>query len=213
MGTYVDKILCISSYNSTGFGIAAKNYIQTLLLFSDILCIQEHFLLDCKDKKLSNTNKLVKELGSNHDMHIVPAFKDNSQVSRGRGQGGLVTLFRKELTKYVSKIDSPNFRILASKFAFPSISFLVVNVYFPCDPQVDQFDEKELITLLADLQIVIDKSGCFNVLIAGDFNSDFSRKTRFTEIVEEYLSEKQLIVFWQNTDPNPRHNIENVDYT
>ena len=117
------------------------------------MCVQEHFLLDRKDKKHSNTNKLVKELGSNHDMHIEPAFKDNTQVSRGRGQGGLVTLFRKELTKYVSKVDSPNFRILASKFCFPSTSLLVVNVYFPCDPQVDQFDEKELITLLLDLQI------------------------------------------------------------
>ena len=53
----------------------------------------------------------------------------------------------------VSKVDSPNFRILASKFCFPSSSLLVVNVYFPCDPQVDQFDEKELITLLLDLQI------------------------------------------------------------
>ena len=68
--------LCITSYNSTGFGLAAQNYTKTLLLFSDILCMQEHFLLDSNDKKHSNTKKLVKQFGTNHDMYIVPAYKD-----------------------------------------------------------------------------------------------------------------------------------------
>jgi len=59
----------------------------------------------------------------------------------------------------------------------------------------------------------MDKSECFNVFIAGDMNSDFRRKTRFTEMVEEYLTEKDLIIFWQNTDLNSRSKIENVDFT
>ena len=84
--------LCISSYNSTGFGLAAQNHMNSLLLFSDILCVQEHFLIDGKDKKHSNTNKLRITFGNNHDMFIVPAVKDSNQVSRGRGKGGLVTL-------------------------------------------------------------------------------------------------------------------------
>ena len=95
--------MCISSYNSTGFGLAAQNYMDTLLLFSDILCIQEHFLQDCKDKKTSNTNKLRNTFGGQHDMFIVPGKKDNSQVSRGRAKGGLATIWNKTLTKYVSK--------------------------------------------------------------------------------------------------------------
>ena len=40
----LENKLFISSYNSTGFGIAAQNYIIKLLLFSDIVCVQEHFL-------------------------------------------------------------------------------------------------------------------------------------------------------------------------
>ena len=50
MATLVKDNLNICSYNSTGFGIAAQNYIDKLLLFSDILCVQEHFLLDSNDK-------------------------------------------------------------------------------------------------------------------------------------------------------------------
>ena len=80
--------ICITSFNSTGFGLAVQEYMETLLLFTDILCIQEQFLLDSKDKKHSNTNKLRNKF-KNHDMFIVPAFKDNHQVSKGRGGKGV----------------------------------------------------------------------------------------------------------------------------
>ena len=96
--------MCISSYNSTGFGIAAQNYIGTLLLFSDIVCVQEHFLQDCKDKRHINTNKIRNIYNDKHDMFIVPAYKETKQVSRGRGKGGLATMWKKSLTKDVSKV-------------------------------------------------------------------------------------------------------------
>ena len=83
----IKSTICVSSYNSTGFGIAAQNYIDKLLLFSDILCIQEHFLQDSKDKKYSNTNKLRNKFSNEHDMFIVPAYKETDQVTKGRGRG------------------------------------------------------------------------------------------------------------------------------
>ena len=82
MGSPVSSKLCISSYNSTGFGLSAKNYVNTLLLFSDILCVQEHFLLDGNEKNHSNTNKLVNHVGTNHDISIVPAHKNTNQINR-----------------------------------------------------------------------------------------------------------------------------------
>ena len=81
------KTICISSYNPTGFGICAIYSIQKLLLFFDIICIQEHFLQDSGDRKHSNTNKLRKAF-PNHDMFIKPAAKDNNYVTRGRAKGG-----------------------------------------------------------------------------------------------------------------------------
>ena len=183
--------------------------MKSLLLFSDILCVQEHFLLDSKNKKHSNTNKLVSVLGSSHDMHIVPAHKDNNQVSRGRGKGGLVTLWRKELTKYVSKIDCSNYRIQATKFNFSGNSLALINAYFPCDPKVENFDESDLLNLLADIRAAIESADCLNVILAGDLNSDFARSTRFTEIVEENLNDLDLTIFWQNFNDR----IHSIDYT
>ena len=144
----------------TGFGIPAQNYIRTLLLFTDILCIQEHFLLDSQDKKYSNTKKLVKQFGASHDMFIVPAHKDNTEVSRGRGKGGLAIIWKKSLTKYVTKIPSDNFRVQGAMFNFPDCDFLVINSYFPCDPRTENYDDTELINLLADIESLIRKSKC-----------------------------------------------------
>ena len=81
--------LCITSYNSTGFGLHQQKYLKTLLLFFDILCVQEDFILDAKDKNHSNTNKIRKIFGNSHDMLVVPSFKDVKNVSKGRGKGGL----------------------------------------------------------------------------------------------------------------------------
>ena len=95
--------LAISSYNSAGFGLAAQNQIDKFLLYSDIVCMQKHFLLDSSDKQYSNTDKLKSKFGKTHDMYIVPAVKESSQISKGRGSGSLATIWSKSLTKFVSK--------------------------------------------------------------------------------------------------------------
>ena len=76
-------------------------------------------MLDAKDRKHSNTDRLRKTF-SNHDMYIIPAEKNNQQVSRGRGKGGLATIWDRSLTKYVAKIECENFRLQATKFALPT---------------------------------------------------------------------------------------------
>jgi len=60
--------------------------IKTLTLFSDVLCLQEHFLLDAGNKKY-NTHKLKLSL-------VIPAFKNDFKISKGRGSGGLAIMWR-----------------------------------------------------------------------------------------------------------------------
>jgi hypothetical protein len=194
----INKI-CITSYNSTGFGLHQQNYIETLSLFSDMVCLQEHFLLDAKDRKQSNTNKIRKTFGNKFDMYIVPAQKPNDSVSRGRGKGGLAILWKKYLTKYVSKVPCSNFRILAAKFSLPSSSLL----------RADNFDETDLLERLDDLGTVVKDSNCRNLLWTGDLNCDFSQNTRFVEIVQHFISDLNLMVFWSN----PNESIQTVDFS
>ena len=165
--------ICLCSYNSTGFGISSQNYISSLLVFSDILCIQEHFLQHCKDKKVSNTSILRKKFDDEFDMFIVPAVKNCNQISRGRGAGGLATIWKRSLTKFVSQASCKSSRLQATKFDLPSSPLLVINAYFPCDPQNDSFDDTELINLLAEVKSIIENNQFYNVVIAGDLNCHF----------------------------------------
>ena len=147
-------------------------------------------------------------------MFIVPAMKNTTQVSRGRGSGGLVTLWSKSLTKYVSKINCTNYRLQATKFSFPGGPLLIMNSYFPCDPRVANFDESEVLNLLAEIKSVASRAECPNVLIAADLNCHFARQTRFTSLVEESLVvDLGLNIMWQNPDSDPSHIIQHVDYT
>ena len=144
-------------------------------------------------------------------MFIVPAVKN---TSRGRGSGGLVTLWDKGLTKYVSKINCSNHRLQATKFSLPNVPILVLNCYFPCDPRTDNLDETELLTLLADIRNVTNKASCPNVFLAGDLNCHFNRFSRFTSIVKDFLVEELgLTIMWENPDMDPDHMVQQVDYT
>ena len=132
-------------------------------------------------------------------MFIVPAYKDSTQVTRGRGKGGLVTMWKKGLTKYVSKISCSNFRIQATKFKLPAGPVLIINSYFPCDPRTVNFDDSNLVTLLADLRSVVQLSECHSVILAGDLNCHFERQNRFTNLVQEELSDLgPMPDFWQS---------------
>ena len=48
------EIVTITSYNSTGFPLQRQNFIKNLILFSDIICIQEHFQLKQCSYRISN---------------------------------------------------------------------------------------------------------------------------------------------------------------
>ena len=192
--------VCVTSYNSGGMGVDKQNYIKTLLLFSDVLCLQEHFLLDSGNKKFNNTYKLRQNFSDTHDMVINPAIKSNIYVSKGRGSGGLAILWRKCLTKYVTNIKCESYRLQAIKFNFPEAELLVINVYLMVDSQLENFDDNGLLQILAELNRIIGLSDCKNILLSGDLNCDFSRNTHFVNIIRDFILEKGLNIFWTMPD-------------
>lgn len=205
--------ICVTSYNSGGFGLEKIEYIKSLILFSDILCIQEHFLLNAKNKKYNNTDKIKQHFGDSHDMIISPAFKSDNTVSQGRGSGGLAILWNKSLTKYVTNIKSESYRIQAIKLNFPDATLLIVNLYLINDPQNYTFDEVELLGLLTEVSRIIDSSNCCNVLLAGDMNCDFNRNTPFVNIIRQFVLDNDLNIFWSQPVHAENHVINEVAAT
>ena len=146
-------------------------------------------------------------------MYIVPAFKDNLQVKKGRGKGGLATLWDKSLTKDVHRVSCLNYRLQATRFDFPFGRLLLLNTYFPCDPQSVNFDETELLSLLADMKRILQQESCELNLIMGDMNCHFDRNNAHTRIVEYFFDELNLKIFWENPDERPDHLVSKIDFT
>ena len=70
---------------------------------------------------------------------------------------------------------------------------LVINVHFPTDSKVEDFDTDEILTTIESMNRVIDKSDCTDTIITGDINCDFVRRTKFVEIVQNFINETGLI--------------------
>ena len=207
------QAFCVTSYNSGGMGLDRQNFINSLTLFSDIICVQEHFLLDTGGGKHSNTHKLKKCFGLTHDMYIKPAQKSNKVITKGRGSGGLVTMWKKCYTKYVTNIQCDSYRMQALKFTFPEAELLLFNLYFMVDTQNRNYGENELLFLLAEINRIITLTNCRNLLLVGDLNCDLSRHTHFVNTVNNYVNSKSLNIVWSLPDNNPDHNIAEVNLT
>ena len=202
--------LCVSSYNSGGFGLDKQEFISHLQLFSDIVCVQEHFVLNSGSRKYNNTEKIRSACGDNFNMFITPAVKDNNVLTRGRGKGGLITMWKKCLSKYVSQIKCENFRIQATQFTFPQSSLLLINLYLMNDPQHD-FNDQELLQTLAEINDIIRQNMHSSVLICGDLNCDFRRNTQFVNSISGFVNNLNYQVIWNQAHIN--QNIQEIDYT
>ena len=207
-----DSQLCVTSYNSTGFGQDKIDFMKTLLLFSDIFCLQQHFLLSSSDRKHSNTSKIRRAFGDNYDIFLVPAVNSSENITKGRGEGGLCTMLRKGLTKYVSKVESSNFLFQTTKFQFPSNNLLIINSYFMCDPG-GNFDENGLHELLANIKHIIEVASSQNVSLQVDLKCDFSRRSPFEQIVKAFCEELDIQPIWSYPHDDGHTRIAPVSHT
>lgn len=179
----------ILSYNSRGFNKFKGEYINILSssLDIDIICIQEHMRLR------QNVGNVQKELRS-YNSTFVPATKSDMFISSGRPSGGLGLLWKHSLDNMISINRHPNSkRVHAVTF---DSKILIVNTYFPVDPKTENFDDFELLKTLEDINWYIHTFPNLAILIAGDINCDFSRNTRFVNIVREFMMTNSLMTVW-----------------
>ena len=67
--------------------------------------------------------------------------------------------------------------------------------------------------MLEDIRTLVEKSECDNLLFCGDWNTHFPRNTSHVQIVQNFIEELGVTVFWSNPDNDPGHFIQDVDYT
>ena len=78
----------------------------------------------------------------------------------------------------------------------PACKLLVINAYFPTDTQNANFNEQELLGCLASIDYTLENNIFDQAILCGDLNCDFSRGTRFVEIVKELMDNHSLQDAW-----------------
>ena len=153
--------------------------------------VQEHF------KTVKNTVQYFSEQFSQSHTYTIPAYRLPG-VDSGRGRGGLVQLAERGLAVPRARVAAGSPRIQAQKIRFPNCQILWINTYFPCDPQLQDFDTTELIETLAELEAMMTSNSDCDIIWSGDLNCDMKRNNLFTRTVTAALRRMGLASVWES---------------
>ena len=163
----MDNKLKIITYNCQSFASSIE-VISDLLKRCDVLLLQETLINDVN-------SYLLEGLDDNFCLSYTPSSRP-SNVLHGRSSGGLAVYWRR-LKDIKFKPIYFSSRIMGLRLDFQNCSYLVCNVYFPCDYR-DLDSLIEYRSTLSEIENLIQDVEFGELIIAGDFNCD-PHKGRF----------------------------------
>ena len=83
------------------------------------------------------------------------------------------------------QVDS--WRLQAQILSFGDWRLLWVNVYFPTDPKVLNFNDAELLVVQGELEAILNQGGYDGCICGGDFNYDSRRKSGFARSMADFF--------------------------
>ena len=96
-------------------------------------------------------------------------------------------------------------RLQAQLLTFSTCKVLWVNGYMPCDPQLDTFDDTELLATLGEVESLVTANTGSEVVWAADLNYDMRRNNHFTRTVAAALARMGLTSVWQGREVDHTH--------
>ncbi|MDP7404169.1 MAG: hypothetical protein QF782_01885, partial [Porticoccaceae bacterium] len=153
-----------------------------------IVCNQENFVLRANSYKIKNC------LSGTHVM-VKGAVKNS--LDNGRPKNGMFIAVPAEIKESVRDISPDNWRVQAAIVYTKGNNILIVNTYFPTDPQVSDFDPAELLTTLSSIQDLLKRNDYNSVVWTGDINAEFCRNNGFTKHIQSFINENNFIEAWK----------------
>ena len=188
------------SYNSTGLNTVKTKWIRDLVKMTEAsyIQIQEHF------KKNKTIDKFFSEQFPEHNPYVIPGHRERDQ-DQGRPMGGLAQLSKSNLEVKKNRIKCENFRIQAQVLNFPKVNILWINAYMPTDPQKINYDDTDLISILSDLEKIIETTSFDEIILGADFNWDRTRTNGFVACMERWVEKVGLLYVWDSFPVSHTH--------
>lgn len=181
------------SYNSTGLNAVKAEWIRNTMQSCkiDFMNIQEHF------KKSKTIESYFKSTFPSNDTYVKAGVRSEGQNS-GRAKGGLAQLSAKAVGVRKERVSTSSWRLQAQILhCTGGYRLLWINAYFPTDPQVQNYDETELLEVLAEVERIMDSTAYDDCCLGGDLNYDTRRDTGFVRAVTSFLDRVGLISVWE----------------
>ena len=153
--------------------------------------MQEHFVLR------GNSYIVQKALPKSH-IFFKSAVKEDQNY--GRAKNGMFVAVPDKFKERFNDVSPTHWRVQAVTFD----STLMISVYLPTDPGTIQYNDQELMETLGVIQNVLETNFASQVILTGDFNSDFSRNTGHVNDVKTFIENTALKMSWSRF---------HVDYT
>ena len=158
--------------------------IQKLCDHSDILLLQETWLLECDLPLLSTIHQDFYAKG-------ISSVDLSQDVLRGRPHGGLAILWRKCIGHICKVINMHDSRLMGIEIANTQANIFVVNVYLP---YCDKSNIDDYLFYLAKMDAIISECETPLVYFIGDFNADIKHEND-TNVKHNFG--KELLAFCQ----------------
>ena len=98
---------------------------------------------------------------------------EDGSLLLGRSYGGCGIIFKKSLLERVRVVKLPFTHLCAVSLNLSSRSIVIISVYFPTDYRNSNSDDDFLLTL-GELGGFINSQSFDDIIIGGDFNTDFN---------------------------------------
>lgn len=95
------------------------------------------------------------------------------------------------------RILSNSYRVQAQVMNLPNSRLLWINSYLPNDPSTTTFDSNELLETLNEVKNIIDNNIFDDIVWIGGFNWDHTRTSSFSNIMEKFMIDNNLLDVWE----------------
>ena len=189
--------LSIISFNCKGFRYKTHDYVQSLFNKCDFLLIQEHWLLS---SQFYHFSKYVKGAcyTANTDM-------PDDNLGPGRPYGGTAILWHDNVNCKVDIINTISGRLSSVLVTNGYKQHLIITVYMPSYDNSNNCVEVYG-DILAEISQLTHSYSDANVIIMGDWNTDFTRNNHYNTLLNSFLDSDELVAAYH-------HNNNNINFT
>ena len=183
--------LQICTYNCRGLPkdktkLALRPDISTLFENYHVIAFQETWY------SKQNLN-ILNSLHSSYDGVGVAKVDESVDIIHGRYSGGVALMWRKELGKFVQRLELSVDWCVAIELQMESTKLVIFNIYLPYQCKDN---EDEYLNCLGCIKTFVEEINCTNFIIIGDWNANLGNggTKLFQPFMSDFCDENQLII-------------------